>query len=62
MTTQQEYDDFKEDNKKRIDEMISEVQDLLLDFKSELEELGLDEDNSQQIAEGIFENPFNPDF
>jgi len=62
MTTQEEYDDFKEDNEERIDEMINEVVNLFEDFKDELENLGLDSDNSLQIISGIFENPHNPDF
>lgn len=58
MTTQEEFDDFLEDNQKRLREMRSELSNLFIDFSNELEDLELDEDNANQIVSDLFDDPF----
>jgi hypothetical protein len=62
MTTQDEYDDFKERHAKILNKMESQALSIFLDYLIDLEKLGLDSDNSLQIVQGIFNNPFEPDY
>lgn len=55
MTTQEEYDEFQVEHSDRLEGMASKLLQLKLDLIGELEDLGLDFDNSNQLVNDMIE-------